>query len=131
MPWYDYIYIVLAGAFGGILHAIYYNDGKLLMPKRVPDLDDQSRYNYSLGFVGDILLGIAAGLIATLPLDLERANAIYVSMISGFAGGAFIAKEAKMTEEVRSKVATQLPDLPAQEVSEDGLIRVEVTNDEH
>lgn len=99
--------MLLFGAFGGFLSAIYLNDGKIIKPGTIDEEDGKS--NYFLGLFADIILGAGAGLIASLAMGLEYPKYIYVSMLAGFAGGNFIAKQAKTLAEDKVKGVTDFP----------------------
>jgi hypothetical protein len=80
--------IILAGSIGGFAHALYFHDNKIIYPRK--GNDEQNNW-FSLGFISDILLGAIAGLAGALPLkNDDPLQFIYVALISGFGGGAFL-----------------------------------------
>lgn len=111
MFWWSLVLVIGSGAFGGFLSAIHLNDGKIWLPSKLIQVEDGSKY-LTLGLWADIILGIGAGLIATLPLGLSGAQAVYVALLAGFGGGNFIAKQAKLVEQARNKANHRLPVLP-------------------
>jgi hypothetical protein len=80
--------IILAGSIGGFAHALYFHDNKIIYPQKGTD----KKYTwFSLGFISDILLGAIAGLAGALPLKSnDPLEFLYVALISGFGGGAFL-----------------------------------------
>lgn len=113
MTVYDVLFILLSGAAGGLLSGLYLNEGIIQLPRKLrPDAAGMARNQYHLGIFADIILGMGAGVIGALPLDLEFPKYIYVAMIAGFGGGNFIAKQAKLTAEDKARSADELPDLP-------------------
>ncbi|MDI6794717.1 MAG: DUF4257 domain-containing protein [bacterium] len=90
--------VISGGAFGGLLHALYLNENKLLLPT----LRRNGRIYINLGFVGDILLGIGAGLAILLFIAPDTmAKQIGLSIVSGFSGGALLGS-------LMNKLATEL-----------------------
>jgi uncharacterized protein YjdB len=84
--------IILSGSVGGVAHAMFYHDNKLIYPKKGNDEQDTW---FTLGFFSDIFLGAVAGLVGTLPLDKAATiQIVYVAIISGFGGGAFLKNKA-------------------------------------
>lgn len=127
---WNFIAIIIAGAFGGLLSAIHLNDGKLISPE-VIKIEGQKRGQLFLGFWADVILGAGAGLIATIPLDIQFPKCIYVAIIAGFGGGNFIAKQAKETAEAKAHATGRLPDFHVGETAdENGLIDVETNSGE-
>ncbi|MFP4976150.1 hypothetical protein ACE6ED_12175 [Paenibacillus sp. CN-4] len=118
MHWTDFLVILAAGSFGGLLSSLYIHDGSLILPKGIElELSDGStRKHYHIGFLSDIVLGAGAGLIAVLPIGLEFPKYIYVAMIAGFGGGSFIAKQAKLTAEEKVSSQDKLPPIVASSV---------------
>lgn len=90
--------VISGGAFGGLLHALYLNENRLLLPT----LRRNDRLHINLGFVGDILLGIGAGLAVLLFIAPDTiAKQIGLSIISGFSGGTLLGT-------LKNKLATEL-----------------------
>jgi hypothetical protein len=80
--------IILAGSIGGLAHALYFHDNKIIYPRKG---NDGKNTWFSLGFISDILLGAIAGLAGALPLKSnDPLEFLYVALISGFGGGAFL-----------------------------------------
>jgi uncharacterized protein YjdB len=80
--------IILAGSIGGFAHALYFHDNKIIYPRKG---NDEKYAWFSLGFLSDILLGSIAGLAGALPLKSnDPLELLYVALISGFGGGAFL-----------------------------------------
>lgn len=127
VTFWNFTAIIVAGAFGGLLSALHLNDGKLSPPEKIK-ITGLGKKQLYLGFWTDIILGAGAGLIATIPLDLQFPKCVYVAMIAGFGGGNFIAKQAKDTEKERVIANNDLPTIgsvqPKQD--EDGLYEIEL-----
>jgi hypothetical protein len=97
----DFLVYVLLGAFGGLLHSIFLNNSRLLLPHA------ERKQRIHLGFLGDVLLGIGASLgILYFVVPAEFYKQVGLSIVSGFGGGTFLGslynKMAFETE--RSKV---------------------------
>lgn len=130
MTLWDFISIMLAGAAGGFMSAIYLNEGKIIPPQRITAAEGQKDH-WSLGIWADIFLGIGAGLIATIPLEIGYPKGIYVALLAGFGGGNFIAKQAKVTAENKLEVSNKLPELNTPTVSPgQQFVDVEIETDD-
>lgn|GEM_PF-3950248 len=112
MTFYDFLFIILAGGFGGLMSSLHLNEGVFVAPSVIEiEYTTHKRKIYHFGSCSDIVLGMGAGLIASLPLGLEFPKYIYASVLAGFGGGAFIANQAKITAEDKARSQTELPDL--------------------
>lgn len=81
------IWIIAAGGFGGLLHALSLGE-RLLFPVKTRE---NNRLSLGLGFIGDILLGIGAGIGVTFFIMPEIfLKQIALSLIAGFGGGSFL-----------------------------------------
>ncbi|MEW6609522.1 MAG: DUF4257 domain-containing protein [bacterium] len=97
--------VISGGAFGGLLHALYQNNHRLLLP----GLLRNDQVHIYLGFLADILLGIGASLAILYFIAPDTLfKQIPLSIISGFGGGSFLGTLAsKMaTESEKKKVDT-------------------------
>lgn len=116
MLW-NWLVVLGSGAFGGLLHVLYQNDGKLELPKKRREADGTPKLD--LGFFADLLLGVGAALVATLmsqqgilltvstgdkTVSVEGA---LLCLLAGWSGGAFLAKQALATEKAKVEVLTK------------------------